>query len=169
MDWVWEVLKLALAPGMPPGVDLPRVVYMEDLEHVRLKRWMCLGAALTVTDRYVVGSQRHWKSAWMFCCCSYSALEAVTLEFTFVLALRYTHPAGRSGFATPELARRFRAAAFAKHGISSSLESGSVPHTITVLSNVYGEKVRKGSLQLICMLQHVDAVCDPSRCAGADS
>ena len=64
--------------------------------------------------------------------------------------LRYTHPAGRSGFATPELARRFRAAAFAKHGISSSLESGPVPRTITVLSNVYGEKVRSGSLQDNC-------------------
>ena len=52
MDWVWEVLKLALAPGMRAGADLPRVVYVEDLEHVGLKRWMCFGAALTVTDRY---------------------------------------------------------------------------------------------------------------------
>ena len=57
---------------------------------------------------------------------------------------RYTHPLGRSGFATPELARRFRAEAFAKHGINATLEPSSVPHTITVLSNVYGEKVRTG-------------------------
>ena len=55
---------------------------------------------------------------------------------------RYTHPTGRSGFATPELARRFRTAAFAKHGINASLAPSSVPRTITVLSNVYGEKVR---------------------------
>ena len=51
MEWVWEVLKLALAPGMPAGADLPRAVYLEDLEHVRLKRWMCFGAALAITDR----------------------------------------------------------------------------------------------------------------------
>ena len=52
MEWVWEMLKLALAPGMTAGVDLPRVVYLEDLEHVKLKRWMCFGAALSITDRY---------------------------------------------------------------------------------------------------------------------
>ena len=51
MEWVWEMLKLALAPGMRAGVDMPRVVYLEDLEQVKLKRWMCFGAALAVTDR----------------------------------------------------------------------------------------------------------------------
>ena len=51
LEWVWEMLKLALAPGLPSGVDMPRAVYLEDLEHVRLKRWMCFGAALAITDR----------------------------------------------------------------------------------------------------------------------
>ena len=44
-------MKLALAPGLPEGVQLPRVIYLDDLEHVKLKRWMCIGNALVVTDR----------------------------------------------------------------------------------------------------------------------
>ena len=51
MDWVWEMLKLALAPGLSEVVHLPRVIYLDDLEHVKLKRWMCIGTALVVTDR----------------------------------------------------------------------------------------------------------------------
>ena len=75
MDWVWEVLKLALAPGMPAGVDLPRVVYMEDLEHVGLKRWMCFGAALTVTDRRAA-AHRLRRSATTLGRCGRACLEA---------------------------------------------------------------------------------------------
>ncbi len=78
MDWVWEVLKLALAPGLPPGVDLPRVVYMEDLEHVELKRWMCFGAALSVTDRCAVALQRQRRPAKMMRRCSRNFLAALT-------------------------------------------------------------------------------------------
>lgn len=51
MDWVWEMLRLTLAPALPPGADLPRVIYLDDLEHTKLKRWMCVGTALLVTDR----------------------------------------------------------------------------------------------------------------------
>ena len=45
------MLKIALGPGLLAGVDLPRVVYLDDLEHAKLKRWMCIGNALVVTDR----------------------------------------------------------------------------------------------------------------------
>lgn len=45
------MLEIALGPGLLEGVNLPRVVYLDDLEHAKLKRWMCVGNALVVTDR----------------------------------------------------------------------------------------------------------------------
>jgi hypothetical protein len=56
---------------------------------------------------------------------------------------RYTHPGALPGFRTPELGRQFREAAYVRHGIKMPRQA---PQTITVLTNVGAEQVRRSVL-----------------------
>ncbi|BDA48143.1 hypothetical protein COCOBI_11-4020 [Coccomyxa sp. Obi] len=52
LDWVWEMVKLAVAPALPPGKDIPRILFYDDLDHMDKASWLVLEAALVATDRY---------------------------------------------------------------------------------------------------------------------
>ncbi len=51
LDWVWEMVKLAVAPGLPPDKDIPRILFYEELDHMDKASWLGLEAALVATDR----------------------------------------------------------------------------------------------------------------------
>ena len=51
---------------------------------------------------------------------------------------RYTYKGSRSGFWTGDLAQRFRAEAYRRHGI---IMPPAAPRTITLLNNAHSEKV----------------------------
>ncbi len=51
LDWVWEMVKLAVAPALPPDKDIPRILFYEDLDHMVKASWLVLEAALVATDR----------------------------------------------------------------------------------------------------------------------
>lgn len=57
---------------------------------------------------------------------------------------RYTHPAGRGGFASVDHGQHFREAAYREAGLTkpSPWALGGAPRTITLLSAVVGEMVR---------------------------
>jgi hypothetical protein len=55
---------------------------------------------------------------------------------------RYSRLDGRSGFATPDLARRFREAAYRGRGMEPPAALGTPPRTITLLSAVRSEEVQ---------------------------
>lgn len=56
---------------------------------------------------------------------------------------RYTHPAGRGGFASVDHGQQFREAAYREAGLTrpSPWVLGGAPRTITLLSAVVGEMV----------------------------
>ena len=62
-------------------------------------------------------------------------------------ACRHARKDGRNGFASPELAGRFRAAAFASHGLRQPGLAGGAPKTVTLLTAVGGEEVMRQSRQ----------------------
>lgn len=45
------MLRLALAPGLAPGRDLPRTLFANQLEHLDKAAWLGLANALVVNDR----------------------------------------------------------------------------------------------------------------------
>ena len=45
------MLRLALAPGAPPGRDLPRLLYYDHLDHLDAATWLGFERALVVRDR----------------------------------------------------------------------------------------------------------------------
>jgi hypothetical protein len=55
--------------------------------------------------------------------------------------LRYTADGAPLAFASEELGRRFRDAAYERHGINRSWVNGGSPRTITFLTNVNGERI----------------------------
>lgn len=71
---------------------------------------------------------------------------------------RYTYKAARSGFWTGDLAQRFRAEAYRRHGI---VMPPAAPRTITLLNNAHSEKVvsRPATLQCQPPPQHPALQC----------
>ena len=65
---------------------------------------------------------------------------------------RYTHPAGRGGFASVEHGQQFREAAYKEAHLSQPApwQLGGAPRTITLLSAVTGEMVRTLIAQPAC-------------------
>lgn len=49
---MWEMIKLALAPALPPNKDMPRILFYEELDHMDKASWLGLEAVLVATDRY---------------------------------------------------------------------------------------------------------------------
>ncbi|CAK0784873.1 hypothetical protein CVIRNUC_008078 [Coccomyxa viridis] len=58
LDWFWEMLKLVLASAVPPGRDLPRVIFSEHLSHLPRDTWLGFEAAVVVHTRYARGDGR---------------------------------------------------------------------------------------------------------------
>ena len=53
VDWVWQMLRLTLAPAVAPGRDLPRILYYAPLAHLDQAAWLGFERALVVQDRRV--------------------------------------------------------------------------------------------------------------------
>jgi hypothetical protein len=51
LDWVWEMIKLAVAPALPPDKDMPRILFYEELDHMDKASWLGLETVLVATDR----------------------------------------------------------------------------------------------------------------------
>ena len=45
------MLKLALAPALPPDKDIPRILFYEELDHMDKTSWLGFETALVATDR----------------------------------------------------------------------------------------------------------------------
>lgn len=45
------MVKLAVAPALPPDRDIPRILFYEELDHMDKASWLVLEAALVATDR----------------------------------------------------------------------------------------------------------------------
>jgi hypothetical protein len=52
LDWVWEMLKLALQPGLAEGVELPRVIYYDEIEAFPKHKWLGFANAVILKDRW---------------------------------------------------------------------------------------------------------------------
>ena len=52
LDWVWEMLKLVLASAVPPGRDLPRIIFSEHLSHLSRDTWLGFETAIVAHTRY---------------------------------------------------------------------------------------------------------------------
>ena len=52
LDWFWEMLKLVLASAVPPGRDLPRIIFSEHLSHLSRNTWLGFEKAVVVHTRY---------------------------------------------------------------------------------------------------------------------
>ena len=48
------MLRVALAPGVAPARDLPRVLFAEQLEHLDRAAWLGFPTALVIHDRHVL-------------------------------------------------------------------------------------------------------------------
>jgi len=53
LDWVWEMLKLALAPAVAENRHLPRLLFYEQLDNFDTSAWLGFEAVLVVHDRCV--------------------------------------------------------------------------------------------------------------------
>lgn len=51
MPWVVDLLKLALAPGLAPGTDLPTVLFYDEMESLNRTTWMGFERVLYIQDR----------------------------------------------------------------------------------------------------------------------
>lgn len=51
VPWVVDLVRLALAPGLPPGVDLPVVLFYDELEHLNSTVWLGFERILYIQDR----------------------------------------------------------------------------------------------------------------------
>lgn len=54
------MIKLALAPALPPGKDIPRLLFYEQLDHMDKASWLGLEAAIVAHDRCTL--QQHCPS-----------------------------------------------------------------------------------------------------------
>ena len=54
LDWFWEMLKLVLASAVPPGRDLPRIIFSEHLSHLSRDTWLGFETAIVVHTRYPI-------------------------------------------------------------------------------------------------------------------
>jgi len=52
-DWVWEMMKLAVAPGAAPGAELPRTIFYDDFGQLNRREWLCIQRAVLLNDRYI--------------------------------------------------------------------------------------------------------------------
>lgn len=52
LEWVWEMLSLAVAPAARPGVQLPRTIFYDDFGQVDRSEWLCIEKAAMLLDRY---------------------------------------------------------------------------------------------------------------------
>ena len=52
LDWFWEMLKLVLASAVPPGRDLPRIIFSEHLSHLSRDTWLGFETTVVVHTRY---------------------------------------------------------------------------------------------------------------------
>lgn len=66
LDWVWEMVKLAVAPALPPDKDIPRILFYEELDGMDKASWLVLEAALVATDRcsLLACTIYHSRTAW---------------------------------------------------------------------------------------------------------
>lgn len=46
-----DLVRLALAPGLPPGMDLPVVLFYDELEHLNSTVWLGFERILYIQDR----------------------------------------------------------------------------------------------------------------------
>ena len=129
------MLRLALAPGVAPGRDLPRVLFANQLEHLDKAAWLGLAAALVIKDRHATEQYPGVSSP------ADRLLEPLSHINNVWHACRHAREDGRNGFASPQLGDRFRAAAFAGHGLQQPDLAGSAPRAITLLTAVGGEEV----------------------------
>ena len=54
LDWFWEMLKLVLASAVPPGRDLPKIIFSEHLSHLSRDTWLGFETAIVVHTRYAI-------------------------------------------------------------------------------------------------------------------
>lgn len=52
LEWVWEVISLAVAPVARSGVQLPRTIFYDDFGQVDRSEWLCIEKAALLLDRY---------------------------------------------------------------------------------------------------------------------
>ena len=96
--------------------------------------------------RYSSHSNREREVVYTLCPAS-SLMNVPTLQeggTSVAQRCRYTHPAGRGGFASVEHGQQFREAAYKEAHLSQPApwKLGGAPRTITLLSAVTGEMVR---------------------------
>ncbi len=51
VSWVVDLVKLALKPGLAPGVELPIVLFFDELEQLNATMWMGFDRVLYIHDR----------------------------------------------------------------------------------------------------------------------
>ena len=51
LDWVWEMLRLVLAPGLPAGGRLPTLLFYDQTEGLSATSWLAIENAIVVHDR----------------------------------------------------------------------------------------------------------------------
>lgn len=50
--WLQAMLRISLAPGLPPGLDLPQILCYDELETMDTRMWLGMENVLIVNDRY---------------------------------------------------------------------------------------------------------------------
>ncbi|KAK9806815.1 hypothetical protein WJX72_003692 [[Myrmecia] bisecta] len=53
VHWVWAMLKLTVEPALPPGLEMPRLLFYDELEVLDKAMWLGFQNALVINDRYV--------------------------------------------------------------------------------------------------------------------
>ena len=175
VSWVVDLVKLALAPALRPGEDLPTVLFYDELETMKATAWLGFERMLYIQDRCAscaraaVAAGTATSAALRACMPCLPGVHGAAQRRKPLPACsrqnascpphrsappgpaprrrRYTHPAGRNGFTTPELGRRFRDAAYAYANFSRHpiWEQGIPPPTITYLMASGGEQVGTGA------------------------
>lgn len=54
LHWVWDMLKLVVAPAVAPGVDLPHVTFYNDFGYLDRKEWLCIQTSVLLNERHVL-------------------------------------------------------------------------------------------------------------------
>ncbi|KAK9837380.1 hypothetical protein WJX84_006958, partial [Apatococcus fuscideae] len=53
LDWVWEMLRLVLEPGMPTKGQSPTLLFYDQTEGLSATSWLAIENAIVVNDRYI--------------------------------------------------------------------------------------------------------------------